>query len=116
MTSVHKLQYLKVADKELPPTITFSDNRTTWTNIGMRSIFKVWKHAGRALSIDLKLGHLRKRANLRWEGKVQEDIGIARRSKDWRTVWELCRLLGGTQRGARKRNYKDVRRTDPSKE
>ncbi len=39
---------------------------------------------------------------------------MARQSKDWRTVWDLCRLLGGTKRGARKRNYADVKRTDPS--
>jgi hypothetical protein len=45
---------------------------------------------------------------------MQEDIWTAKTNKDWRTVWELCRQLGGTHRGARKRNYRDVKRTDPS--
>jgi len=77
---------------------------------------QAWQPATKAIRADKDLEHLRKSGHNKWQGIIQQEIWIAKTNKDWRTVWEKCRLLGGTQRGARKHNYQDVNRTDPSTE
>lgn len=114
VTSVHKHQFIKIAGKAQPPTVTMSDNRRLWTATALRVILQAWLPAAKSIQADKNLEHLRKKGHRIWEGKMQEDIWIAKSNKDWRTVWELCRQLGGTHRGARKRNYRDAKRTDPS--
>ena len=116
LTTVHKLQYMKVARRESPPLIIFSDKRKIWTATALRIILQAWQPAAKATRADKTLEHLRKTGHKRWEGIIQTEIWTAKTNKDWRTVWEHCRLLGGTHRGARKRNYQDVKRTDPSTE
>ncbi len=107
---------MKVARRECPPLVIFSDTRKIWTATALRIILQAWLPAAKATRADKTLEHLRKKGHKRWEGIIQKEIWTARANKDWRTVWEHCRLLGGTHRGARKRNYQDVKRTDPSTE
>jgi len=107
---------MKVARREPPPLIIFSDKRKIWTATALRIILQAWQPAAKVIRADKDLEHLRKAGHRRWEAIIQKGIWTAKKNKDWRTVWEQCRLLGGTHRGARKRNCQDVKRTDPSTE
>ena len=56
----------------------------------------------------------RKEATQEWEERIEGDMEVARRTGDFRQMWYLGRLLGGTGERARKRNTRDVRRNDPT--
>ena len=80
----------------------------------MAMIFESWSAAAGASNADQDLGHLRNTARSKWVDQMINKAQCARRNKDWRSLWEYSRELGCTSRGSKKRNYKDVKRTDPT--
>jgi hypothetical protein len=61
ITSVHKLQLIKIAGKAQPPIVTMSDNRKLWTATAMRVILHAWRPAAKSIKADKDLEHLRKK-------------------------------------------------------
>ena len=72
LPTVHRLQYMKVARREGPPMIIFSDRRKIWTATALRIILQAWQPAAKATRADNNLEHLMKKGRRRWEGKIQE--------------------------------------------
>ncbi len=72
VTTPHRLQFLKVAEKETPPLIVFSDQRKVWNTIGLTIIFQAWMPNAKAHNADMRMAYLRRRGHRRWERKIQK--------------------------------------------